>query len=432
MSLSPIPEDVFKEAKNCFLDYLGVSLAGARILSAKTNSIINTYVGKTVVIGTNKTSSPDIAALVNGMYAHVTELDDGERFGMFHPGAPIISALLPITQEKGIAGLDFLRGIIFGYEAAIRLASTLQPSLKDKGFHATGICGAIGAAIGIGIALKFSKQQLKDCLSIAASNASGILKITKDVSELKPYNVGKAAQNGLSAAMLALSGFRGPLDVFGGKLGFLAIFSDKVNLEHLLGGDNKQFAIKKIYRKIYAACRHCHPAIEGAISLRNQFSLNSEDIKSVTIDTYYWAVGGHDHTEIDGINSAKMSIPYSVAVALVTGKAGLNEFTERYITDKKIIDLTKKVAVVVNDELTRLVPHKRGAIIKIETLHGDQISEHIDLPKGEPETSLSDEELIDKFSSLALYSGKTQESAEQIIDIVQNTEARLGAIYSSL
>src|SRR5690606_28432317 len=119
--------------------------------------------------------SPYVAALVNGMHAHVAELDDGERFGMFHPGAPILSALLSVANEKNISGTAFLRGIVIGYEAAIRVASALQPGLKDQGYHATGVCGTIGAAIGIGAALGFSKQQLKGAFSAAATSASGIL-----------------------------------------------------------------------------------------------------------------------------------------------------------------------------------------------------------------------------------------------------------------
>lgn len=435
MSQASIPKEVLKEAKNCLLDYLGVGFAGARMLKATSTSLLNALEvngGDAAVIGMNRKASSGVAALVNGMHAHVAELDDGERFGMFHPGAPIISALLPIAQQKTVSGTALLKGIVVGFEAAIRLGSALQPGLKDRGHHATGVCGTIGAAVAIGVALNFSRQQLKDAFSAATTSASGILKVIEDVSELKPFNVGQAAQNGISAAMISLAGFHGPLDVLGGKLGFLAIFSDDIKVKRLMKRQDGQFAIQRVYRKPYAACRHCHPPIEASILLRERFGLQPQDIQSVKIDTYFWAVGGHEHTEIEGVNSAKMSIPYSVAVALATGKAGLDEFTEEAIANEEVIKLTKKVAVRIDDGLTELVPDKRAAIVEIETKDGKRISQRVDLPKGEPETALSDDELIAKFRSLAQYGGKEDEAIERIIGAVWKIEDALYELYPLL
>jgi len=435
MARSDIPIDVLKEAKNCLLDYLGVTFAGAKMLRGKTAELLDAFdtsEGKAVVIGTGRKVSVSIASLVNGMHAHVAELDDGERFGMFHPGAPIISALLPIAQQKKISGTALLNGIVVGYEAAIRLGGALQPALKDRGYHATGVCGTIGAAVAIGVALDFSKQQLKDAFSAATTSASGILKVIKDVSELKPYNVGHAAQSGASAAMMAFAGLRGPLDVLGGNLGFLSIMSDNANLSSLAKREDGKFGIQRVYRKPYAACRHCHSPIEASLLLKERYRLAIQDIRSVQVNTHFWAVGGHEHTQIEGVNSAKMSIPYSVAVALAKGKAGLSEFTEAYIADETIRSLTKKVRVSVDDALTQLVPDKRAAIVEIETIDGERLMERVDLPKGEPETSLSDAELVDKFESLAQYAGKEQKDIDQIVDSIWNIETKSIELYALL
>lgn len=434
-SQSDIPPEVLKEAKNCLLDYLGVTFAGARMTEAKTRNLlseIEVSSALVTIIGIDQRASLFLAALINGMHSHVAELDDGERFGMFHPGAPIISALLPIAEQKRLSGQDLLKGIVIGYEAAIRLARALQPGMKDRGYHATGICGTIGAAIAIGTSLCFSKQELKNAFSAAATSASGILKVIRDVSELKPYNVGQAAQNGISAAMMSLAGFQGPVDVLGGELGFLSIMADKVNLDRLIHREDNQFGIRHVYRKPYAACRHCHAPIEASLLLKAQFRLEVEDIKSIKVRTYFWAVGGHEHTQIEGVNSAKMSIPYSVAVALATGAAGLNEFSEACIADQTIDALTKKVTVEVDDTMTQLVPQKRAAVVEITTMEGQQFSKRIDLPKGEPETPLSNEELVNKFSSLAQYSGRGEADINQIIDAVWNVETDSTRLYKLL
>src|SRR5690606_25240829 len=108
-------------------------------------------------------------------------------------------------------------------------------------------------------------------------------------------------------------------------------------------------------------------------------------------------------------NSAKMSTPYSIAVALVKGKAGLSEFTQETINDKDILSLTQKVTVVSDDELTALVPQKRAAIVSVTTKDGQVATERVDYPKGEPENPISDDELKEKFISLMQFSGKSVE-----------------------
>ncbi len=434
LSQQKFSTEVINEAKKCLLDYLGVTLAGAGILKTKSSNAINMMgdTGDVSVIGLEIKSTLQNAILFNGIHSHVIELDDGHRVAMMHPGAPVISALLPLIQRKNISGDDFLRAIILGYEASIRLASALQPTLKEKGFHGTGVAGTVGAAVAVATALKFTKQQMKDAVAAASTSASGILKVIKDISELKPYNVGNAAQSGYVAAMLAFSGFKGPYDTFGGKLGFLSMMSENVKEKFLEFKESDILSILKIYRKPYAACRHCHSPIEAALILKENHNIDIRNIKSVNVKTYYLGVAGHEHTEIVGVNSAKMSTPYSIAVSLAKAKAGLSEFTEEIINNKDILSLTQKVNVVSDDELTALVPEKRAAIVSIETNEGFVFTQRVDYPKGEPENPVSEEELEDKFISLAQYAGKSDEESQAIIQIIYNLETECHKLFQYL
>ncbi len=434
LSQQDFSDKVIKEAKRCLLDYLGVTLAGANMLKCKSASAIDVLgeTGAIAVVGLRKSSSIQNAILFNGIHAHVVELDDGHRVAMMHPGAPVISALLPLVQQKNISGDDFLKAIILGYEAAVRLACALQPSLKEKGFHGTGIAGTIGATVAIATALKFTKQQLKDAVAAATTSASGILKVIKDISELKPFNVGNAAQNGYISAMLAFSGFKGPYDTLGGKLGFLSMMSDNYNEQYLQFSEHDALAVLGIYRKPYAACRHCHAPIEAALRIKDRYQLDVKNIKSVNVKTYYWAVAGHEHTKIVGINSAKMSIPYSIAVALIKSKAGLPEFTDEIISDEEILLLTQKISVEADEELTALAPGKRAAMISVETKEGLRLTQRVDYPKGEPENPVSEEELEDKFITLAHYAGKDRSACENIIQIVNDLETDCPRLFQYL
>ena len=423
------------QAKKCVLDYLGVTLAGARMMEEKGGEYLDFFShekGEATLIGFGRKTTLYNAAFVNGNSAHIAELDDGHRVGMLHLGAPIISALIALAEQENIDGKTLLRGVITGYEAAARLASAIQPSHKLRGYHATGTCGTIGVALGAAAALGFTKKQMKDALSASATCSAGLLEVIEDGSELKPFNIGRAALDGLVAAYTARAGFSGPNDILGGKRGFFSVMAEKPDLSllHRKAGDS--YCIEKSYMKPYAACRHCHPAIEAAIKIRIKSGIQPQDIKSVYVHTYRLAVSGHDHVLIQGINSAKMSIPYSVAAALETGKAGIEEFMPEYFEKPNIISLTGKVKVFEEEELTALVPKKRAAIVEIFTNSNDHYRESVDFPKGEPENPFSQDDLEEKFTGLAVYGGKTKNEAEEIIRCVSNLEDDLHRLFDIL
>ena len=429
------PERIALQAKKCILDYLGVTFAGSKIISDQGNRILEqfeSYDKTATVIGFNKKTNIHNAALINGLLSHVAELDDGDRFGMVHPGSTVISALFAIAERDRINGDQFIKGVVVGYEAVIRIARALQPQLKKRGYHATGLCGSIGAAMGIAAALNYSKAEMKDALSAAVTNSSGILNVIRDGSDLKPYNAGQAALSGVLAAYIARAGFKGPDDVLNGYQGFLSLITDEIKYSEVEEDTNGRYRIEQIYRKPYAACRHSHPAIEAVLSLRKQFDIKSNEIKEIRVFTYSLAVIGHDHILVDGITSAKMSTPYSVVVAFETGNAGLDEFLPERIDDSRVIALTKRVKVISDDNLTAQVPQKRPAIVEIITFDNKSYVEKVDLPKGEPEIPLTEREIEDKFINLALFSGKSKKDADMIIQRVCNVESELGKLHELL
>ncbi len=414
-----IPTPISVKAKECFLDYLGVALSGSALLKNKEQLFINCLESSEGchVIGSSKRVSEGMSAMLNGISAHVIELDDGHRIGMLHLGAPVISALLAAAEKEKISSTDFIRGVVVGYDVAIRLACCVQPGCKLRGYHATGTCGTVGAAMGIAAALHFDEEQMKSTFSAATTSAAGLLEMIEGDTELKPYNAGRAAMDAVAAAYIGMARFKAPEDALGGKRGFLKVMTDNPKLEYITEFSGDKYMIEGIYMKPYAACRHCHPSIEAALHIRQQSGFDINEVESIQVDTYKLAVGGHDHTDIKGVNSAKMSIPYSLAVALCTGKAGLDEYTENIISNNEILAITEKVRVKDVDELTELCPQKRVAIVTVETSNGDYC-ERVDYPKGEPENPLSREELEEKFRGLAMYGGLTSTECDEVINEV--------------
>lgn len=410
-----IPDIVYEKARDCLCDYLAVAEAGAYANKERwMNYLEHTGSGVAPVIGYGITTDCKTAALINGFNAHCLELDDGQRFAMIHLGGSIISALISVGAENYIDKKDLLKGIVVGYEAACRLSIGIQPSHKKSGFHTAGTCGTVGAAIAVATALKMSKRQLETVVSAAVTSAAGMLEIQEQASELKPYNIGRAAMDGLTAAYMGFTDFCGPNDILNGERGFIKLFSRECNPEKMVEMTD-YYEIERIYVKPYAACRHCHSAIEAALKIRKRIDIGAKvdisKIDKVEVQTYYLAMKGHDHTEITGTSSAKLSMPYGVAAALVLGKADVSAFEQQNRTRRDILELTKKVVVIENPEFTEQSSRKRIAKV-IVYLKDKGISEQIDFAKGDPENPMSRQEIIEK---VYLLIGK---KAKEIVDYV--------------
>jgi 2-methylcitrate dehydratase PrpD len=430
---SPLLENAYYQAKICLLDYLGVTIAGSKISKNHIEQYVqlsNNISGASRIIGQPYKTDIVSAILLNGISSHIAEMDDGHRFGMIHLASPIITPLLLVAEQEKMDGEDFLRGIILGYEIAIQLASSMQPSHRNKGFHTTATCGTIGAAVGIASALKYNKTQLKSTISAAATSASGILEIQEDGSELKPYNPAIAAVNGFLAARIGRVGFLGPDDILGGKRGFLSVMSD--NSFEFSKPNIHDLGILNIYLKPYASCRHCHSAIEATLQITSENHFEVDKIQQIRVHTYSAAVNGHDHKTIHGTSSAKMSLPYSVAVAVHSGKANINEFDIDSVELDSILSVMEKVDIFVDSELSALAPRKRAAMVEIETTEGAVYKAQVDYPRGEPENPMSLEEIINKFLSLSMYGGKNQTESYQIIEKVNNIETDFEYLFDLL
>ena len=398
-----IPQAVLKQAQKSLLDYLGVEAGGMYYLKERYSELVG---------------SCQSDVLIRAFAAHILELDDGHRQGMIHLGSSILSAVLKATNNDNLSSDDVLRGIVMGYEAAVRCARAIQPGHKMRGYHVSGTCGTIGSAIGVAFARGYNREQLKSTLACAVTSAAGLLEIQEESSELKPYNVGRAAMDGYMAAEVGRLSIPGPNDILGGKRGFLAALTDTPHAELLTDFSNEDYATEGIYQKVHAACRHCHPAIDAVLDLRNDLRFDLEDVEKIEVHTYKLAVGSHDHIDIKGISSAKLSTPFSVALAIVKGSAGYADYNDGNLNDYWIKNITRKVKVIEDDELTQRSPGVRGARVTLYLKNGGVFEAPCLYPKGEPENPLSQQELEDKFRGLAMYGGLTSEECDDIINEV--------------
>ena len=422
-----IPRHVFNKAKSCLIDYIGVVFAGSYFYK----DIINNYIYKNELGGNihifnwNNTVNFHDAILVNAFNSHVLELDDSHRVALTHLGASIFSALIGVAEKRSCTINQLLIGAIVGYEAAIRIGNCIQPSHKKRGFHSSGTCCTIGCAMGISAMLGYKKDEFFNAFSASVTSSAGLLEIIGGESEQKPYNVANAAVAGVNAALFGKY-FHAPEDILEGKSGFLKAVSDTYQPERLF---DDGFAIETIYQKLYASCRHCHTPMEATMLIRNETQRPYHDIVDILVETYDLAILRHDHTIINGISSAKQSIPYSVAASYFFGNGGLGVYSKDSICNEDILTLTKKVKLKENRELSQLVPKKRASIVTITYSDGYKCSKRVDFAKGEPENPLTQRELYEKYKTLMLMSGKDFQQLEKILDLINQMDSYVKDIF---
>lgn len=414
-------------AKAAFLDFFGVTYRGMcenasqialntvdEIFSKNNNGNLDAS-----VIGTKIKTDILNAAFVNGVAAHVLELDDGHRGAQIHLGAVIFPTALAISEAYDLSGREFLEAVIVGYEVGILLGKMVNPNHRNKGFHTTGTIGTFIAGAVASKLLKLDDEQILNALGLCGTQAAGLLESDHGGSMGKSLHAGKAVYNGVLSAFLARNGFTGSETIFEGKEGFLKTMVydddydvDEFSLEDALRNVGK-VRIRDIYFKKYPFCRHIHSSIDTALKLKASIGDEYDHIENVAVKTYSVAAE-HNNYNPKNLEELKQSLPYAVAISLVMGEVSVDEINqlmefgllENYSTVDKvnsIKNLVNNMIVLSDDKLNELYPDKRpsNVIIKLDKTFRNGVFQNITvLPKGDFENPFQLRELIDKFKGL--------------------------------
>ncbi|MBI2303517.1 MAG: MmgE/PrpD family protein [Chloroflexi bacterium] len=426
MHFGDLPQVVVSQAKRALLDLAGVAMAGAAMPFPR---IVCDYFcrcggrGEATVVGQRGRVPAVNAALTNGVCSHALDMDDGHRYASGHPGTAIIPAALAAGEMVEGKGRDLLLGIVMGYQVFVRLAAAINPSHLNRGFHTTGTVGPLGAAAAAGAILGLGRKEMAWALGLAGLQGAGLLEIVADGQMAKPLQSGRAASAGLLAALLAQRGAQGPLTVLEGEKGFLRAMTDHVDSAFLNWGND--WEIGRTYIKLYAACRHVHSAIDATRELCRRHSINHQLVDSISVGTYSVAdqLTGSIYKP-DSVSAAKFSLPFAVALAMVRGGAGVDQFSEESIRDESILRLAQKVTVVVNAEMEKRYPGERGANLEIRTRGGGVYRHTVLLPRGEPENPASDADVEAKFYANARFAGCPEDRARAILGCISALEER--------
>ena len=414
--------------KAAFLDFFGVTYRGVAEEAPKIalNTVGEIFHGisnsnlEASVIGTSVKTDVLNAGLINGVSAHVLELDDGHRGAQIHLGSVIFPTALAISEAYDLTGREFIEAVMVGYEIGILLGKIVNPEHRNRGFHTTGTVGAFVAGSVASKLLKLDENQILNALGLCGTQAAGLLESDHGGSMGKSLHVGKAVYNGILSAYLARNGFTGSGTIFEGNEGFLKTMvvdsedfdEENFSFENILK-DVGKVRVRDIYFKKYPFCRHLHSSIDTALKLKASIGDEYDHIQNVAIKTYSVAAQ-HNNFNPKNIEELRQSLPYAVAISLVVGDVSVDDINqlmefgllENYSTVDKVKSIKHIVdhMIIVEDEkLNSLYPDKRpsNVVIKLDKSFRNGIFQNISfLPKGDYENPFQLKDLIDKFKGL--------------------------------
>lgn len=413
-----VPTELIGKMKVLLQDYISVAFGGMQTESGKIAAEFARDFNekrKCTVIGWGYKSAPYNAALANAIMAHSIELDDVDVNALFHYGVVIVPAALAAAEWVDTSGKEFLISLVVGCDVITRISEATNPSLRNRGYHTTPTCGVFGAGAASGRAMKLNEDKMVSVLGLSGAQASGLMEMYGP-SMAKRFNPGPAVRNGITAALFAERGFTGAETILEGERGFCRAFSDEYDLERLTAGLGEDFRIFIEY-KPYACARPIHNAIDCALEIRNKYSPDLEEISSILVKRHPDWVHYHSINEPRTYHEAQMSLPYSVAIALVEGRAFYDQYSEENLKRPEIMRLYRMVKIEPDATLLRGVSCRMIICMK----DGRKLEDLVDYPKGSPQNPMTEEERYTKFESLS--SKVLNDSQRQnIIEKISNME----------
>jgi 2-methylcitrate dehydratase PrpD len=432
LKLAQVPGTVVEKAKLVFLDTLGVALASSTMdFGAMVTRVAEKLGGADVslVIGSARRVAAANAVIANGTLAHGLDYDDTLEEAIVHTGSCAWMTALAVGEEIGASGAVVLEAAIAGTEVLCKIGLVAPGKFHARGFHPTAICSTFGAAAAAGKVYGLTLEQWVDAFGLCGSQSSGIIEYLADGTWTKRMHPGWSAHGGVVATMLAKEGFRGPAKVFEGTHGFFSAFGGKndYRFDKLLEL-GKEWEIPRLTFKSYPCGSISHPYMDCALKIKQKYSPKPEQIAEIVCRTAEGPVHRlweplADKQQPVSSYGAKFSLPYSIAVMIVRGRAGLEEFTERAIRDSSVLDLARKVRYELDPTID--YPRHFSGHVKVFMKDGTVLEENQPHPRGGYEDPLPPAEIEAKFRAnarLALPATKVEEIV-RLIDRLEEIPA---------
>lgn len=387
----PLPDDVVETTKIHLVDTVAAMVSGSQLPPGKRAVEYTRREGGSPdagVIISDIVTSAGAAALANGIFAHADETDDVHTSTTTHPGAAVVPAALAIGERNGLSGTDVLRGIALGYDICGRHGRAMDlREMHRSGITINNHSQTFGAAAAAGALMGLSTPDIRFVLSYAAEQASGVPPFTRDTEHIqKAFGSGRAAQNGVAAALMVASSFTGMEDVFSDSSNYFEVYAPKADLSHLTAGLGTDFEICQTSIKNWPTGGPTQAPLSLLQGLIREHAITGDQVERVVVRMAPLDVGIVDNSMMPNIG-----VQHLVALILVDGTVSFDSAHDySRISDPRVLDLRQRIEIVKTDRMADAVRRWR-AEVDLTLMDGRRFSEEVLAVKGSVENPMDRE-----------------------------------------
>lgn len=434
-SSADLPEVVILNGKKSILDGLGLALSGS---VAKSGELVRRHVadlaspqGAATVIGSDLRVPARFAAFCNGVGIHADDYDDTQLavakdrvYGLLtHPTAPSLPAALAMGETLDASGAEVMLAYHLGVEVECKIAEAINPRHYQEGFHATATCGTFAAASAAGRLMGLDLPTLKRALSIAGSQSAGLRENFGTMT--KPFHAGRSSESGVVAAQFASYGWSAAGDILEAPRGFFKAAGGGYDSSAIAGkfGAPWTFDSPGVSIKPHPSGSLTHPGMTEMLRLIAENDIRAQDVRRVRIGTNSNMPNALIHHQPQNELQAKFSMEFCMAILLLEGRAGLNEFTDEVVLRPDVKEMIAKVDFVVDTRAEDAGYHLMTTYIDVELADGRTITGMADFGKGSPANPMSYDEVAQKFRECAEFANWDMSKADDVVSMVAELEA---------
>lgn len=388
--------EVRKEAARTFLNWVGCAVGGAQHETVDIAlSALSPFSGpaESSVLGRSERLDPLHAALINGISSHVFDFDDTHLRTVIHPAGPVASALVAFCEHRKISGPAFINALVVGIEVECRIGNAVFPAHYDIGWHITGTAGVFGAAAAIGRVLDLDATRMACAFGLAATQPVGLRDMFGSMT--KSFHPGRAAQNGMTAALLAAKGYTSSTSSLEAKRGWLNVLSTSSNTAEITENLGERYEILANTYKPFACGIVIHPIIDACVQLRNDEGINPVDVRSVELRVHPLVLELTGKTNPQTGLEGKFSVYHAAAIALIEGDCGERQFSERAVLDRTVVELRQRISAKIDPSIAPDAAH-----VTLTMTDGRIAERRIEHAIGSMARPMTDTDLERKFRGL--------------------------------
>ena len=416
------------------LDAIGLAIAGER---AESGRIVRHYLselgainGPSTIIGTKLKAPPRFAAFANGVAIHADDFDDTQLavakdrvYGLLtHPTVTAMPAALAMAEALGKSGLEFMLAYHLGVEIETKVSESISPRSYESGFHSTSMCGVFGAAISAAKMRGLEQNAIRQALGLAAAQASGLRENFGTMT--KPFQAGHGAEAGVAAVDLVALGWTAAENILEAKRGFYSAFGGGWDPASIAGKFGKpwSFLSPGVSIKPYPSGSLTHPAMDVIAGLRDAHGIKAADVAKIRVGTNAKMLNTLIHHRPTTGLQAKFSMEFCVAVLIVLGKAGLNEFQDGIVTRPDLQEMLGRVEFYNNPDADAAGLDKMRSYVEVALKDGRTYSGVSDFARGSPERPMSFDDTAVKFLECTDFAEVPKAKAAAVIAKVRDLE----------